>query len=67
MAKEDSMKCPECKGKMIADNGKYGEKIPNSTLYVCTGPACGRTTRKNRNAPLPKRHKPLQNQPLLPM
>lgn len=66
--REDKMKCPKCDGKMLADvNGKYGIKLYNSTLYVCTSGGCGKMVRKNREPRLPKQHKPLTGQPLLPL
>ncbi len=55
------MECPKCGGKMVGDRaGFYGEKIANSTLYVCTGLGCGRMLRKDHTPKLPRQRKPLK-------
>ena len=59
------MKCPYCRGKMVAYNGKYGERLANSTLYVCTVGGCSQMVRKDRTPKLPKQRKPLKDQSML--
>lgn len=57
------MKCPYCgEMSMKADNGKYGAKIVNSTLYVCQTAGCGQMMRKDRKPRATQSHRVLKGQ-----